>query len=120
MDTRPRLIRRALFAVMGVAVLTFSASACDAGGSHSRPAYAAQSSDTAHVIALVNDYRAANGLGPLIEASDASSKAQQQASQMAGSASISPSDLGSGIQPGWSAIGENVGVGGGVDQIEAS
>lgn len=120
MESRSRLLRRALFAAIGVAVLALSASACAPAGARARPAYAAQSPDAAHVVALVNNYRAANGLGPLAEAGDATSKAQQQANQMAGAGSIWHSNLASGIQPGWYAVGENVGAGGNVDGVEGA
>jgi uncharacterized protein YkwD len=106
--------------MMGVAVLALSASACAQAGSSPRPAYASASPNTAYLIALVNNYRAANGVGPLAEAGDADAKAQQQANDMAASGSIYHSNLASGIQPGWAAIGENVGVGATIDSVEAS
>jgi uncharacterized protein YkwD len=68
---------------------------------------------------LVNQFRADNGLGPLAEASDAIGKAELQAIAMANAGTIFHSDLASGIQPGWFAIGENVGYGGSVDQVAA-
>jgi uncharacterized protein YkwD len=69
---------------------------------------------------MVNGYRAANGLGPLAEAGDATAKAQWHAAQMASAGTIFHSDLASGIQPGWRSLGENVGYGGSVDGVQAS
>jgi uncharacterized protein YkwD len=120
METRSRLLRRALFSAAGVAVLALSASACDQAGTSPQAAYASPSSDTAYGVALVNNFRASNGVGPLAEAGDADAKAQQQANQMAAAGNIYHSDLTSGIQPGWSAVGENVGVGSTIDSVAAA
>jgi uncharacterized protein YkwD len=119
MNTRPRT-RRALLAVAGVALLAATASACAPPAAESQPALSAQSPAVAQALALVNNYRAANGLGPLVEAGDADAKAQQQANAMAAAGSIFHSDLAAGIQPGWHALGENVGSGANVDQVQAS
>lgn len=119
MDLRPRLLRRAIFSAATVGLLTIGAAACQPATT-ARTAYARPASDTQHVIALINNYRAANGVAPLAEAGDADAKAQQQAANMASSGNIYHSNLQSGIQPGWSAIGENVGVGSGLDAIESA
>jgi uncharacterized protein YkwD len=78
------------------------------------PAPVALPQDAARLVALVNDYRARNGLGPLAVAGDATAKAQAHAEDMAADGSIShSSNLGSGID-GWTALAENVGSGGSV------
>jgi len=110
-------VRRVLVAAVAVALLAVGAAACEPTAA-STPG--SSSPEAAHVLALVNSYRAAHGLGPLAEAGDAASKAQQQADAMAGATSIWHSDLASGIQPGWSALGENVGVGSSPDGVESA
>jgi uncharacterized protein YkwD len=68
----------------------------------------------------VNSYRAANGLAGLSVAGDATAKAQQHANDMAAQGRLfHSSNLPSGIQNDWTALGENVGVGGSVDQLES-
>jgi uncharacterized protein YkwD len=68
----------------------------------------------------VNSYRAANGLPALAQAGDATAKAQQHAQEMANQGRIFHSgSMSSGIKSGWSALGENVGVGGSVGQVES-
>jgi uncharacterized protein YkwD len=120
MDTKPRGLRRALFAIAGVAILTASASACVPPAPQSQPAASPESPDRVHAVALVNQFRAANGLPALVEASDAAGKAEFQAIAMANAGSIYHSDLASGIQPGWTTLGENVGYGSSVDQVQAA
>ncbi len=116
MDARSRLLRPVVAAV-GVAVLAIGAAACAPPAAESQPG--SQSPAVAQALALVNNYRAVNGLGPLVEAGDAAGKAQLQANAMAAAGAIFHSDLASGIQPGWRALGENVGYGGSVDQVQA-
>jgi uncharacterized protein YkwD len=71
------------------------------------------------MIGLVNKYRAAHGLAPLSVASDATAKAQAHSNDMAAqNRMFHSSSLSSGIS-NWSALGENVGVGGSVSQLEA-
>lgn len=111
------LLRRALVAV-AVGILTVGAVACEPAPSSGSSG--TSSSEAAQLQSLVNSYRAANGFPTLAQASDATAKAQQHADEMAASLSIyHSSSLSSGISPGWSAIGENVGVGGSVDQLES-
>ncbi|MEY2459281.1 MAG: hypothetical protein QOG30_1111 [Acidimicrobiaceae bacterium] len=77
-------------------------------------------SDAAQLISLVNQYRAANGLPALAKASDATAKAQQHSNDMAAQGRMShSSSMSSGISPGWSSLGENVGVGGSASQVES-
>jgi uncharacterized protein YkwD len=69
---------------------------------------------------MVNNYRAANGLPALATASDATAKAQQHSNDMAAQGRIyHSSSMSSGIKSGWSALGENVGMGGSVSQVES-
>jgi uncharacterized protein YkwD len=117
MDARSRL-GRTLGAAVGVAALAVTATACDPAP-QSQPSISTQSPTVAHALALLNGYRASNGLGPLIEASDAAGKAQMQANAMAAAGGIYHSDLASGIQPGWRTIAENVGYGRSVDEVQA-
>jgi uncharacterized protein YkwD len=120
MDSQPRLFRRALLALAGVLILTASAAGCAPPGAQSQPAVGAESPERAYIVTRVNNFRAANGLGPLVEASDAAGKAQLQAIAMASAGTIYHSDLASGIQPGWTTIGENVGYGTTLDQVESA
>jgi uncharacterized protein YkwD len=72
------------------------------------------------VLSLLNDYRVANGLAPLAVAGDATAKAQSHSDEMAAAGSLFHSaDLASGIQPGWSMLGENVGAGSTADQLQS-
>jgi uncharacterized protein YkwD len=72
------------------------------------------------MLSLVNGFRAANGLPALAQAGDATAKAQEHSTEMAASGSLHhSSSLDSGIQPGWLALGENVGVGGSPGQLES-
>lgn len=120
MSTTHPLLRRAL---MGVAVLgiTIGAAACDPAPTPApAPVRASSSSEVDQAIALINDYRAANGLAGLSWAGDAGAKAQQHANEMAASGSVyHSSSLSSGIQSGWRTLGENVGVGGSVSQLQS-
>jgi uncharacterized protein YkwD len=77
-------------------------------------------SEADRLVALVNDYRAANGLGGLSVAGDATAKAQQHADDMAAQNRMFHSgSLSSGIDAGWTALGENVGAGGSVEQLQS-
>jgi uncharacterized protein YkwD len=68
----------------------------------------------------VNNYRSSNGLGALAQASDATAKAQQHSNDMAADGRIyHSSSMSSGISGGWNALGENVGMGGSVGQVES-
>jgi uncharacterized protein YkwD len=72
------------------------------------------------LLSLVNNYRSAHGLAPLAQASDATAKAQQHSNDMAAQGRIfHSSSMSSGIKSGWTAIGENVGMGGSVGQVES-
>jgi uncharacterized protein YkwD len=117
------LLRRALI-VVAVSTITVGTAACDpkpaAAPAPPPSAAASDSSESAQLVSLVNAYRAANGLAGLSEAGDATSKAQQHADDMAAQGRLfHSSSLSTGIQNGWTALGENVGVGGAVDQLEA-
>jgi uncharacterized protein YkwD len=68
----------------------------------------------------VNQYRAAHGLAPLAQAGDAAAKAQQHSDDMAAQGRLfHSSSMSSGINSGWSSLGENVGVGGSASQVES-
>ena len=116
MPPRTTRLRRALVAVTGAAVLGIGAG-CAAVPTSATPA-GYQAPDNTHLVSLVNGTRAANGLPGLAVAGDASQKAQQHAQDMANAGSIfHSSSLSSGLQPGWTAIGENVGSGGSVGHV---
>jgi uncharacterized protein YkwD len=120
------LFRRALILVV-VGVIGIGSAACQPkrAASAPRPAQNAavvtsSGSESAQLLSLVNRFRAANGLPALAQAGDATAKAQQHANEMAASRSLVHSaSLPSGIQSGWTALGENVGVGASVSQLEA-
>ena len=115
------LLHRALFSVLAGS-LVVGASACHVRRAVSAPvaAQAFTSSDASQVLALLNGFRAANGLAALTPAGDANAKAQQHSDEMAAASSLyHSSSLAAGIQPGWSMLGENVGVGGDTGQLEA-
>jgi uncharacterized protein YkwD len=85
-----------------------------------KPAPAASGSSAAQLISLVNSYRSAHGLGPLSQASDATAKAVKHSQDMAAQGRMyHSSSMSSGISGGWTALGENVGVGGSVSQVES-
>jgi uncharacterized protein YkwD len=75
--------------------------------------------EAAHLLSLLNSYRAAHGLPALASVSDATDKAQAQAQAMAAQHRLFHSNLSSGITPGWRTIGENVGDGGTVDIVHS-
>jgi len=111
------LLRRALMAV-AVGLLALGTVACQPAPKSS--ASGTSSSEAAQMVSLINSYRAANGLPKLAQASDATAKAQQHSNEMAAAGSLyHSSSLSSGISAGWRAIGENVGVGGSVTQLES-
>jgi uncharacterized protein YkwD len=118
------LLRRALI-VVAVGAVGVGAAACEPEPATAPPPppptpapAAAATSDAAQLISLVNAYRAANGLGGLTEAGDATAKAQQHANDMAAQGRLfHSSSLASDIQNGWTALGENVGVGGSASQL---
>jgi uncharacterized protein YkwD len=85
-----------------------------------KPVQSGSGSEVAQLLSLVNQYRASNGLGPLATASDATAKAQQHSNDMAAQGRIfHSSSMSSGIKSGWTALGENVGMGGSVGQVES-
>ena len=80
----------------------------------------APSSDASQVLALLNGFRTASGLPALTIAGDATAKAQEHSDEMAAASNLYHSaSLASGIQPGWSVLGENVGVGADAGQLES-
>jgi len=84
------------------------------------PAPANDGSAASQLLSLVNRFRAAHGLPALSSASDAMAKAQQHARDMAAQGRIyHSSSMSSGISGGWTALGENVGMGSSVSQIES-
>ena len=116
------LVRRALFCLVSGTVVLGSA-ACQPRRSASAPITAqafAPSSESDQVLSLLNGYRAANGLPALAVAGDATAKAQEHSDATAAQGTLfHSSSLDSGIQPGWTILGENVGVGGSPAQLES-
>jgi len=114
------LVRRALFSLLA-GTLVVGLGACHLRRSASAPVAAqafAPSSEADQALALLNGFRAANGLPALAVAGDATAKAQEHSDEMAAALNLFHSaDLASGIQPGWTMLGENVGVGSTEDQL---
>ena len=114
------LVRRALFCLLAGTVV-FGSAACQPRRTVSAPRTAAYapSTDADQVLSLLNAYRAANGLSPLAVAGDAAAKAQEHSDEMAAQGTLfHSSSLSSGIQPGWTQLGENVGVAGSADSCQ--
>jgi uncharacterized protein YkwD len=102
---------------MAVGAIAVGTSAC-------QPAPASSGSggspEAAQLISLVNGYRAAHGLPGLVQAGDGTAKAQQHSNDMAAQRRLfHSSSLTTGIQNDWTALGENVGVGGSITQLES-
>ena len=68
---------------------------------------------------LINQDRAAAGLGPLASNDNSASKAQAWAEHMAATHQISHSPLSAGITGGWSTLAENVGYGPNMATVES-
>ena len=120
MNFSQRVLRRALFAALAATVVLGS-SACQLQRSPSTTAAGyGVSSEAAAVLSLLNGFRSANGLAPLAVAGDATAKAQSHSDAMAAQLNLfHSSSLASGIQPGWTTLGENVGVGSTPDQLQS-
>lgn len=117
MPLRTALLRRALPAVASAAILGIGAGCAAVPTSPTPAAYG--STESSYLVSLVNSTRGSWGLPGLAVANDATWKAQSHAQDMANAGTIfHSSSLSSGLQPGWTAIGENVGSGGSVDAIE--
>jgi uncharacterized protein YkwD len=71
--------------------------------------------------AMVNRFRAANGVRALPRALELDQKAQSHAQAMADAGTIfHSSNLPAGVSPGWEMIGENVAMAGSIAQAEAA
>jgi uncharacterized protein YkwD len=118
MTATPPLLRRALI-VLAVATIAIGTAACEPNTSPpSGPI--ATSPEARQLLSLVNNFRAANGLGGLVEAYDGTAKAQAHSDEMAAYKTLfHSSSLSSGIANDWTALGENVGVGQTIPQIES-
>ena len=115
------LLRRALLAV-AIATLAIGSAACQPRpATASQRAAAAGSGESAQMVAMINNFRGANGLPGVATAGDATYKAQAHANEMAAAGAIfHSSNLASSIQPGWRGIGENVAVAYSLSQAESS
>ena len=121
MPLAPASLRRALILV-AVSAVGFGTAACQPQTSFvsAAPASVSSGSEASQLLSLVNAYRTANGLPALTPAADAMAKAQQHSNDMAAHNSLfHSSSLSSGIGGGWRALGENVGDGGSVAQIQS-
>jgi len=76
--------------------------------------------DEASFVSRINDLRTGLGLPPLAVNDNLVAKARGWAATMAGNGSIWHSTLSDGVTAGWQRLGENVGMGGSVDVIEAA
>jgi uncharacterized protein YkwD len=112
------LLRRAVIP-FAVAAIVFGSAACQPRPASGPTASRAGASDASQMLTLINGYRAANGLPGLSTEGDAMAKAQQHADEMAAQGHIfHSSSLSSGIADGWTALGENVGMGGSPLQLQ--
>ncbi|CAN5450963.1 hypothetical protein BH10ACT3_BH10ACT3_01810 [soil metagenome] len=76
--------------------------------------------DRASVIAGVNASRAENGLPALSENTALDSKADAWAARLRDECNIFHSKLSDGAPPEWRKLGENVGRGGSIDQVQVA
>lgn len=104
----PRVVVRAWLGV--VAVLFLHASGAG-------PASASAESDEAGVLALVNQERAARGMGPLAPAPDLVTVARRHSARMAEANEVFHNSRLASEVDGWDLLGENVGVGPDVQKI---
>lgn len=77
-------------------------------------------SDEANFVAQINALRATRGVPALQVDAGLTAKARSWAGTMAGRGTISHSSLTDGITATWRKLGENVGMGGAVDGLEAA
>lgn len=73
-----------------------------------------------YFITSMNAQRASRNLSPFMENAELSSLAAVWSGQMAANGVISHSTLSSGVTQNWKKLGENVGVGGSVESIDAA
>jgi uncharacterized protein YkwD len=105
---RRRLIRRTAYALVG-ALLVLTIAGCE-----STPA------DRAQVMDLVNQARAQNGVRPLRENYQLDVKADSWAQHIRNACALSHSTLSDGAPSGWTKLGENVGYGGDINQVQVA
>jgi uncharacterized protein YkwD len=105
---RRRPLRRIAFALVG-ALLVLTLAGCE-----STPA------DRQHVMDLVNQSRAQNGLPALRENYQLDVKADGWAQHIRNACALSHSTLSDGAPSGWTKLGENVGYGGDIDQVHTA
>jgi uncharacterized protein YkwD len=75
------------------------------------------SSDEQQALGLLNQTRQEFGVGALADDDSLQSKAHDHAVDMANSAALFHTELTQDVRPGWTALGENVGVGYSLDQV---
>jgi uncharacterized protein YkwD len=101
--------RRALTAALLTGAFAVAVGACASGQAPPPAAPAAGVTETKQLTGMVNGFRNDNGASGLQPAYDATVKAQSLAQAMADQHRIFHSaSLSAGIDPGWSAIAENV------------
>ena len=66
---------------------------------------------------LINTERISRGMRPFDWNDQLAAKARAWAQHMADTGTVSHSELQAGVSAGWSALGENVGAGGSVDEV---
>jgi len=114
MPTGRRLLAKALGLLLGIALLAPSLSTALA-----TPAHADPGSEEAQFLALTNQLRAQHGLQTLAPYGPLVSIARNWSANMAAAGSISHNmNLPNLVSGPWTKLGENVGVGGAVDQIQ--
>lgn len=112
------LLRRALF-LLAVATFVVGTAACQPNTSPSTGPVN-NTPEEQQLLSLMNNFRAANGLPALVAAGDGTAKAQEHSAEMAAYLTMFHStSMTDGIVNDWTALGENVGVGYSVQQIES-
>ena len=101
--TLPRF-RSGLLIVMGL-IMTLTLVGCDAAESRTS------------AIIFINNERTSRGLPGISWADDLAQKAQAWADHLAAVGQLGHSVLTDGVAPGWTVIGENVGVGGDIAAV---
>ncbi len=76
--------------------------------------------DRQHVLDLVNQSRAQNGLPAVRENFELDVKADNWAQHLRNVCALSHSTLSDGAPPAWRKLGENVGYGGDIDQVHTA
>lgn len=102
---RPSALRRVVVATLALVLPAAALAACTPEQNRSS------------AVVFVNQERAARGLRGVSWSDDLGRKAQQWAGVLADRGVLQHSKLDDGVDPGWRALGENVGYGGTVKSV---